>query len=198
MGRGTIYWLTTVVGLAGLIASFFSIIFAYSRQIFALSRAGYFPRWLSRTNRNHAPHWALILPAGVGYGAIVLVDAFRDPSGPAAGDLLVQMAVFAALLSYVMMLVSHLVLRRKHPNVARPYRTPGGKTTVSVALVLSAVALSSTLFYGESATFAVVGTLIVYAIGILYFALYSRHRLVATAPEEEAALVRKAEAEIDG
>ena len=36
------------VGLAGLIASFFSIVFAYSRQLFALSRAGYLPRWLSR------------------------------------------------------------------------------------------------------------------------------------------------------
>ena len=31
-------------GLAGLVASFFSIIFAYSRQLFALSRAGYLPR----------------------------------------------------------------------------------------------------------------------------------------------------------
>ena len=32
------------VGLAGLVASFFSIIFAYSRQLFSLSRAGYLPR----------------------------------------------------------------------------------------------------------------------------------------------------------
>ena len=32
------------VGLAGLVASFFSIVFAYSRQLFALSRAGYLPR----------------------------------------------------------------------------------------------------------------------------------------------------------
>ncbi|HIC1674843.1 TPA: amino acid permease, partial [Escherichia coli] len=39
-----------LVGLAGLIASFFSIIYAYSRQIFALSRAGYLPRSLSLTN----------------------------------------------------------------------------------------------------------------------------------------------------
>ena len=38
------------VGLAGLIASFFSIIFAYSRQLFALSRAGYLPRALSVTS----------------------------------------------------------------------------------------------------------------------------------------------------
>lgn len=40
-----------LIGLAGLIASFFSIIYAYSRQIFALSRAGYLPRSLSLTNK---------------------------------------------------------------------------------------------------------------------------------------------------
>ena len=45
-------WLASFVnfvGLAGLIASFFSIIYAYSRQIFALSRAGYLPTSLSLT-----------------------------------------------------------------------------------------------------------------------------------------------------
>ena len=50
-------------GLAGLIASFFSIIYAYSRQLFALSRAGYFPRALSVTSGRRVPHIALD-PAG--------------------------------------------------------------------------------------------------------------------------------------
>jgi ethanolamine permease len=108
------------------------------------------------------------------------------------------MAVFAALVSYVLMLVSHLVLRRKHPTAVRPYRTPGGSLTVWVSLLLSVVALSSTLFYGEAATFAVGGTVVVYGVGIVYFAVYSRHHLVASAPEEEAALVRQAEEEIAG
>ena len=49
-----------LVGLAGLIASF-SIIYAYSRQIFALSRAGYL-RSLSLTNRKKAPVLALVVP----------------------------------------------------------------------------------------------------------------------------------------
>ncbi|MGC2958300.1 ethanolamine permease, partial [Pseudomonas aeruginosa] len=40
-----------LVGLAGQIASFFSINYAYSRQIYALSRAGYLPRSLSLTTR---------------------------------------------------------------------------------------------------------------------------------------------------
>lgn len=56
-------WMSQVVnlvGLAGLVASFFSIIYAYSRQIFALSRAGYLPRKLSVTNRNKAPVATLV------------------------------------------------------------------------------------------------------------------------------------------
>jgi ethanolamine permease len=46
------------VGLAGLVASFFSI-FAYSRQLFALSRAGYLPRGLSVTGGRKVPIIAL-------------------------------------------------------------------------------------------------------------------------------------------
>ncbi len=48
------------LGLAGLIASFFSIIYGYSRMVFALSRAGYLPQFLSLTGKRHIPTWALI------------------------------------------------------------------------------------------------------------------------------------------
>jgi ethanolamine permease len=194
-GRGFVYWLTTVVGLAGFVASFFGIIFAYSRQIFALSRAGYFPRWLSKTNRRGAPHWALIVPALIGYATIRVVDHFNH-SQVASGDLLMQIAVFAALCSYVMMMISHFVLRRRHPLMPRPYRTPGYPVTPAVALVLAVVALSSSLFYGEAVWVCVLATLAVFGVGLAYFGLYSRHHLVASAPEEEAALIEAAEREL--
>ena len=41
LGSSTAATVVNYIGLAGLVASFFSIIYAYSRQIFALSRAGY-------------------------------------------------------------------------------------------------------------------------------------------------------------
>jgi ethanolamine permease len=41
-----------------------------------------------------------------------------------------------------------------------------------------------------------IGTAIVYAIMIAYFALYSRHHLVAQAPEEEFEAIERAEAEL--
>ena len=49
------------IGLAGLVASFFSIIYGYSRQLFALSRAGYLPEMLGRIHPrlgNLALRWA--------------------------------------------------------------------------------------------------------------------------------------------
>jgi len=39
-----------VARLVGLIASFFTIIYAYGRNTYSLSRAGYFPKWLSLTH----------------------------------------------------------------------------------------------------------------------------------------------------
>ena len=52
---GALAAVVNYIGLAGLVASFFSIIYAYSRQTFALSRAGYLPRVLSVTNGRKAP-----------------------------------------------------------------------------------------------------------------------------------------------
>jgi hypothetical protein len=47
------------------------------------------------------------------------------------------------------------------------------------------------------AEFGVLATIIAIALGLLYFGLVSRHRLVAEAPEEEFAVVARAEAELE-
>lgn len=185
---GTQNWLYTFinfVGLAGLIASFFSIIFAYSRQTFALSRAGYLPRVLSITSGRRTPFLALIIPGLVGFGL----------SLTGQGDLLILVAVFGATVSYVLMMLSHIILRRREPELHRPYRTPGGVVTSGIALALAVVAVVAGFLVDPR---VVIYAAIVYAIMIAYFGIYSRHHLVAQAPEEEFALIEKAEAELAG
>jgi ethanolamine permease len=171
-------------GLAGLVASFFSIIYAYSRQLFALSRAGYLPRWLSLTGKRRTPYWALIVPGTVGF---LLAALTRD------GALLINIAVFGATVSYVLLNLSHIVLRKKEPHLERGYRTPGGIVTTSIALVLSAVAVVATFVVD---VFAASITAAIFAAALLYYWLYSRHRIVAGAPEEEFAQLAMAEAEL--
>lgn len=164
------------VGLAGLIASFFSIIYAYSRQIFALSRAGYLPRILSRTNKRKAPVLALCIPGFIGF---VL-------SLTGQGDLLILIAVFGATLSYIFMMAAHICLRIYRPAMARPYRTPGGAFTSGVALFLACIALIAGFLVNPRVIIVVA---IIYAVFIAYFYFYSRHHLVAGTPEEEFAAI---------
>ncbi|MBN1096614.1 ethanolamine permease [Blastococcus sp. TML/C7B] len=170
-------------GLFGLVASFFSIIYAYSRQTFALSRAGYLPRQLSVTNSRKAPVLALLVPGAIGF-ALSLTGQ---------GAMLLNMAVFGATVSYVLMMVSHIVLRRREPELARPYRTPGGVATTGVALVLAAAAVVATFLVDVEAALWTLGA---YALFLGYFAVYSRHHLVASAPEEEFELLAVADEEV--
>jgi ethanolamine permease len=171
-------------GLAGLFASFFGVVFAYSRQLFALSRAGYLPRFLSVTNKRHTPTLALIVPGCIG---LLLAALLQN------GDLIIDIAVFSAAISYVLMNISHIVLRVKEPAMARGYRTPGGIITTSIALVLSLVALVSTFFVDVVAACCVA---VLLAGFVIYFLAYSSKRLVAKAPEEEFALLAEAEKEL--
>ncbi|MGH3876773.1 MAG: ethanolamine permease [Actinophytocola sp.] len=171
-------------GLAGLIASFFSIIYAYSRQLFALSRAGYLPRWMSVTGKRKTPYLALIVPGTIGF---ILATATMD------GALLINIAVFGATVSYVLLNVSHIVLRIREPGLERPYRTPGGVVTTGVAAVLAVAAVVATFFVDELAAAITAGILLV---ALAYFFLYSRHHLVGNVPEEEFAAIKQAESEL--
>ncbi|WP_455358046.1 ethanolamine permease [Streptomyces sp. SYSU K21746] len=172
-------------GLAGLVASFFSLIYAGSRQLFALSRAGYLPRFLSLTSRRKAPYLGLLIPGALG---------FALAAGSGNGGRMLNIAVFGATISYALMALSHIVLRRREPGLERPYRTPGGILTSSVAFVLALSALVATFLVDKDAAFIALG---VYAVALAYFAFYSRHRLVAAAPEEEFAALAEAEAELE-
>ena len=174
-----------IAGLAGLIASFFSIIFAYSRQMFALSRAGYLPRVLSVTGSRRTPWVALLVPGVIGFILSITGDGAR----------LLNIAVFGATISYALMMLSHIVLRRTEPDLDRPYRTPGGVATSGVALVLAVLAVIATFIVDVRAALITLG---VYALFLAYFGLYSRHHLVAQAPEEEFATIEQAESELAG
>ena len=183
-GNGALAQFVNYVGLAGLVASFFSIIYAYSRQLFALSRAGYLPRWLSLTSRRRTPYAALIAPGTIGFA---LAAATGD------GAQLINIAVFGATASYVLLNLSHIVLRVREPELRRPYRTPGGVVTTSIALVLAVAAVLATFLVDPTAAAITAGILLA---ALAYFWFHSRHHLVANAPEEEFAAVEAAESEL--
>jgi ethanolamine permease len=194
-GESFFFWLVTVVGITGFVASFHSIIFAYSRIVYALSRAGYLPRFLSLTGGRKAPYLAIVIPAIIGLITVIWYNK-ADPDN--ALLVITEMSVFGALTTYVLMMLAFVILRVKEPNVERPYRSPVGIAGAVIAMVIAIVAGIAQLGYdlagARAGVLAVVGVLVV---GFLYFGLYSRLHLVAEAPEEEFAVIERAEAELE-
>jgi ethanolamine permease len=176
--------------LIGLVASFFTIIFAYGRNTFSLSRAGYFPKFLSQTHGvRKTPHVALIAGAVVGYAVFFLVWALQQQDlGAQIVAALLNMAVFAAVISYILQMVSFVLLRAKLPNIARPYRSKWGVPGAVIAGLLAATSLVA-IFLNEDYRPGVYGVAIYYVLGVLYFAIAGRNRLVLS-PEEEFALTQ--------
>ena len=184
-GTGIGTKLLALIAVTGLVASFHTIIFAYARQIFSLSRAGYFPRWLSITHAGRqSPHVALVVGAVLGYGVALLLH-FLGPDSP-VGAMLLNMAVFGAVISYGLQMTSFILLRVRFPNLERPYRSPFGVAGAAVALLIAAVTLGALFVVDAGYRLAALGALIWYVLGLVYFAAYARRRLVRS-PEEEFA-----------
>ncbi|MCG8418355.1 MAG: ethanolamine permease [Proteobacteria bacterium] len=177
-----------LIAVAGLIASFHTIIYAYGRNIYSLSRAGYFPQWLSITHGTRkTPHVALIVGAVIGF-VMALIIQFGEKvfGGVPVGAVLLNMAVFGAVIAYLMQMMSFVILRKKLPDIERPYVSPLGTGGAWVAAIIAFVTLIF-LFLNPDYVIGVYGCALWFLAGLLYFALVGRHKLVLS-PEEEFAL----------
>jgi ethanolamine permease len=188
---GEIATLLAIVAVTGLIASFHTIIYAYGRQIYSLSRAGYFPRALSVTHGTRkTPHVALIVGALMGLGVMVAVwySQGAEQGAKVIGGTLLNMAVFGAMFSYVMQGLTYIKLKKDFATLERPYKSPLGVVGAGLTVIIAIV----TLFMQVQDPVYLNGILWVaawFAIGILYFALIGRHKLILS-PEEEFALTK--------
>jgi ethanolamine permease len=142
-------WLHMLVwlGLFGLVASFHGIIIGYSRQIFALSRAGYLPEVLGRIHpRLGTPHVAILAGGAVGIAAI-----FSDEIGTFGGQSLtaniVSMSVFGAIVMYVLSMASLFRLRASEPRLARPFAAPVYPFFPAFALVAALICLGTMIWF---------------------------------------------------
>jgi len=187
----------SLCAVIGLIASFHTIIYAFGRQIYSLSRAGYVPHWLSVTHGKHkVPHVALV--AGAVFGFVVMMAVYLikgEGAGAFIGAQLLNMAVFGAMISYALQALSFILLRRNLPNIARPYRSPVGEAGAYLTIIIALVTLYMQ-FQDPAYRGGMIGVAIWYAAGIIYFAVYGRKTLVYS-PEEDFAVKARAAAGLD-
>jgi ethanolamine permease len=113
-------------------------------------------------------------------------------AGSFIGGVLLNMAVFGAMFSYLLQGLTFIQLRRRFPNIERPYRSPLGVVGAALTVVISIVTIGFQLADPVYRT-GVIGVAIWYALAIIYFAAYGRKTLVLS-PEEEFAVKHRADA----
>lgn len=171
--------------LIGLLASLQGIMFAYGRNMYSLSRAGYYPKFLSLTGKRQTPWVALAVGAVIGFVALVIVDASGGAAGT-GGAIVLNIAVWGAVLAYILQMVSFIVLRKKLPDAVRPYKSPVGVAGAVVAGVIAAAIFVGFLLNPPFLP-AIIAIAIVYVVMLALFAIFGRTKLVLS-PEEEFAL----------
>lgn len=181
-----------LVALTGLIASFHTILYAQGRQVYSLSRAGYFPTALSVTHRVYrTPYIAMITGSLVGLSVMLVIwfSLGAEQGGSIIGSVLLNMAVFGAMFSYIMQAISFIILRKKLPNIERPFRSPLGIPGAVLTIIIAVVTL---LYQVQDPNFTkgVLWVVLWFAVAIAYFAMVGRHRLILS-PEEEFAMEHK-------
>lgn len=139
MTHGGLYgehdWLPLLVGsgaVCGLLATFFSVVFSASRQLYALARDGFFPVALTRTNRRGSPYVALLVLSVIGL-PLTLV--------PPENLLLCVVLLLGSC--HLVLFAAYLRLRRSQPQLARPFRLRGGPVVAVVGMGLTLIVIAA-------------------------------------------------------
>jgi ethanolamine permease len=145
------------VGVFGLVASFHGLILASGRATFEFGRIGNAPKFLGEVNsRFKTPANALIANSLVG-----IIALLTGKTGQ-----IITIAVFGALTLYIISMISVMVLRKKEPEMPRPFKVPLYPLAPIVALVIASVSLLALSVYNRELA------LIYFGIVILSFIAY--------------------------
>jgi len=175
--------LFSVAAFFGMIVSYNGMLFAVSRQSFALGRAGYLPRMLGHVHpARRTPDVSIFVWSAVIAGFVVW--GYFNRSGIETAVLVCNLA---ALIWYALAIVCLFILRYRDPHLPRPYKVPGYPVLPALVLVMSLFTAGIYSWYYREKPIVLHLTLIAYAAGLAYYLAFARRRLASAAPEELAA-----------
>jgi amino acid transporter len=155
-------WLGTWMTLAAMVTNLAllnSTVLTSTRMPFAMADDGYMPPLLGRRHPKYGTPWlAILVSAGI-YAALALHTLGQ----------LISIYNWLRAATTVLTVLSVWGIRRKFPNLARPFRIPGGSIGLWSVIVLPIVMTFVTLRYSDSFAkkYGVVGL----ALGLVAYAL---------------------------
>jgi len=133
-----LYHLLITIGLFGLIASFHGIILAAGRSVFEFGRVKFAPAFIGRVHpKFKTPSNALLVNMAIGIIALL--------TGKTAE--IITISVFGALTLYIISMISFFQLRKKEPELARPFKVPAYPLFPIIALVLAVISFIAMVIF---------------------------------------------------
>jgi ethanolamine permease len=191
-GSSAVTLIVNILGLFGLIASLNGIIVASSRQIYAMGRSGYLPKIFAGLNPKRRVPTAALLAAGI-VGIITACTGLTN--------IVINISAFGLVFLYAISLCSYLKLKSAYPDYPRPFKAPGGKALGIISLLLCIFCIIAMITTASASTFpegsimymifgnvnmnALVATLVIYGIALLWYVCKGRKDLVTIEEEIE-------------
>lgn len=168
--------------MSGPLAGYHSTIFAASKVIFSLSRAGYLPSGLAKiSEKRQTPHMAIIFVSVIVLVILACVNLFTDPRGSV--PILLNMAILGAIISYSMTFISYICLATKYPKMRRHYISPLGVTGAMAGLIISTI--TTFLMFTNAKFISALGIcILIIFLGLVHHYLHGKNKLNHDSPEE--------------
>lgn len=157
-------------GLCGIITSWNSFIIGGSRALFSMAETYMIPKGFSKLNKSKAPINALLL-----VGALSVAAPFF---GRVMLTWIVDASNFACCLAYCMVSLSFIIIRKKEPDLERPYKVKNHMLVGILAVAMAGGMAAMYIIPGTACTLIWQEWVIVggWAVLGLVFALWSKWR----------------------
>lgn len=142
----------SVAAMISIFAALNGSILSGSRVPYAAAREGYFFPVLARVDPKHHTPGPSIISLGLWACLLVLSGKYDD---------LFNLVIFASWILYGMTAAAVIVLRRKEPNLLRPYRTLGYPVVPVLFILGSSILLISTFFERKRESLMGIGLMVV-------------------------------------
>src|SRR5262249_9441619 len=181
-GSGWFLQAFNLVALSGIVVSYNGMLYAVSRQSFSLGRAGYLPAVLGKVHpTRRTPHVSLYIWTVASMAFIVFGHFYEQATAVA-----VLMSTLPALVWYVLAMVCLFVLRKKEPDLFRPYKVP---VYPLLPVFVAALSVLAAYTYYKANVQVLLPTAVLYAMALLWYGLKGHTGVLSGAAEEVAARI---------
>jgi APA family basic amino acid/polyamine antiporter len=168
----------TIMSIAIMISTFGcvnSLVLAGARAYYAMAKDKLFFRQAGELNKAHVPGWGLVAQ-GI-WAAVLVLPRTYDTATHKYGNLysnLLDWVISAALLFYILTIAGVFQLRRKRPDLPRPYKVVGYPFVPVFYIVGASIVLYMLFAYRSSTTWP---GLIIVALGAIVYAVIPKQQV---------------------